>query len=234
MYTGDDGTFDIADVPIQIGVNRTLNARLQDGSRSAAVTVQVNDAHPAPVTMTLSSLGNARFTVLDTLGNPVIGLRVELLVGAGFCSGITGIQMTDANGQVTFHDVKLGTVAARAFAVGGTFVDLATGTALVTAEGQTGIGVLKFKGAGSVTGTVYFPNGSPAQGAEVTLQSNRYDERTCQLTQGESHRVTTGPSGQFNFIGVNIGSVGVTTSHPFLTTQVGAQGTLNHDGDSVT
>ena len=234
VFTNDDGSFDIPDVPVQVGVNRDVNARLQDESRYATVRIQINDATPPPVTMTLSALGNAQFTVLDALGHPVAGQRVELLVPcASSCPCAIGILTTDIHGVVLFRDLKLGAATARALSVTGTFIDVAEAKATVPGEGQTGYGVLRFGGTGSVTGVVLMPDGTPAVGALLTLRSNVYSTLTCNLDQGDSHQIQTTASGGFNLIGVNVGPVGVTATHPFLPTTVGAQGTLTHDGDSV-
>src|SRR5439155_20964961 len=118
---------------------------------------------------------------------------------------------------------KLGSVQARAFKIGEIYVDVEEGFELVPGDGQTGYGVLRFAGIGSVTGLVLMPDGRPAIGADVTLRSKFYSAETCNLATGDSHHVRTSESGRFNLIGVNVGPVGVSTTHPFLNTQVGAQ-----------
>jgi hypothetical protein len=233
VLTASDGTFELVGLIVRPATSQQIRAQSRDGLRNGGATVLVSqpDQIINNVAITLSGIGFADFTVLDAARNPVPNQQVALL---GACANECGCaaQTTNAQGKVHFENVALGTVSARAIRVG-SFVDQADVSVALTADGATAAGVLIFPGSGVVTGTVLNPDGSPALGADVSLQSKVFNEDYCSLVPGVSQRVRTDSAGKFRFSNVNIGSISVTATHPFFTTNVGAAGTLTQNGQSL-
>ncbi|HEY6351400.1 MAG TPA: Ig-like domain-containing protein, partial [Candidatus Angelobacter sp.] len=208
----------------------TVTAETQDGLRSGSVAVSLTQ--PGQVVpnanITLSGLGSAQFTVLDSSGNPVVGQNVALLGCPNACG--CGAQPTNAKGIVTFTGLPVGQISV--VAVSSTF-DVANGTASIVSDGSTGFSVLRFAGTGTVTGNVLNPDGTPSFGANLALTSNVFNQDTCSLGLGLSQQIATDQSGNFRFTSVKVGRVGVTASQPFFPTQVGAQGAIPGAGQTV-
>lgn len=235
VLTAADGTFSLPGIPVRPSVAQTLHAQSLDGLRSGQATVIVGSPNQVidGVSIALSGLGTAQFTVLDPAGLPVAGQEVRLY--GGFCVDACGClaATTDANGQARFPGLGLGTFTGRAIRVSGSFVDLAIGNATVASDGTTGFGVLQLAGSGTVTGLVVDPGGQPVLGADVSLFSNVFDADNCILGTSLSQRVQTDTAGKFTFRNVSVGRVSVSASQAFFPGAVGAQGVLQKNGDTV-
>lgn len=235
VLTAADGTFSLSGVPVLPSVAQTIHSQSLDGLRSGQATVVVGTPNQVVngVSIVLSGLGTAQFTVLDPTGHPVAGQEVRLY--GGFCIDACGCLAanTNANGQAQFPGLALGTVTGRAIKVGGSFVDLAIGNATIASDGATGFGLLQFAGSGTVAGSVVDPNGQPVLGADVSLFSNTFNADNCILGTGLSQRVQTDATGKFTFRNVNVGRVSVSASQAFFPGAVGAQGVLQKNGDTV-
>lgn len=235
VLTAADGTFSLPGIPVRPSVAQTLRAQSLDGLRSGQATVIVGTPNQVidGVSIALSGLGTAQFTVLDPAGLPVSGQEVRLY--GGFCVDACGClaATTDANGQARFPGLSLGTFTGRAIRVSGSFVDLAIGNATIATDGTTGFGVLQLAGSGTVTGVVVDPGSQPVLGADVSLFSNVFDADNCILGTSLSQRVQTDPAGKFTFRNVSVGKVSVSASQAFFPGAVGAQGVLQKNGDTV-
>ncbi len=235
VLTAADGTFSLPGVPVLPATAQMIRAQTQDGLRSGQATVVVNAPNQVieGVSIPLSGLGTAQFTVLDPAGHPVAGQEVRIL--SGLCADACGCQAatTGPSGQVQFPGLGLGTLTGRAVKVSGSFVDLAIGSATLASDGATGFGVLQFAGSGTVTGVVLDPGGQPVLGADVALSSNVFDAANCVLGQSLSQRAQTDAAGKFTFRNVDVGRVSVSASQAFFPGAVGAQGVLQKSGDTV-
>ena len=100
-------------------------------------------------------------------------------------------------------------------------------------DGETGRAILRFGGAGTVSGLVKDPDGRPAFGADIEVRSIHFDAETCSLQNGVSHRVRTAVDGRFQFSNVNVGPVSLTVSQAFFPTKIAAGGTLLRNGDHL-
>lgn len=236
VLTNPDGTYQLTGIPVEPSVSQTVTAETPDGLRSGTTTVIIsapNQVFPN-ANITLSGQGTAQFTVIDPTGKPVTGQTV--MIAGGFCNNPCGCVSgtTDGNGVVQFTGQGLGSINGLAVLNSGSFTDVASGAATITADGSTGFAVLQFKGSGTVTGNVLNPDSTPSMGANVSLSSKVYDPSMCQLIGGNSQSVQTGASGTYTFKSVNLGPVSVTASQSFFPTAVGQQGTLLKNGDTVT
>lgn len=235
LLSNPDGTFTLPGIAVKPNVSQTIFAETTDGLRSGSAPVVINTSGQvvSGIVITLSGIGSAEYTVLDPAGNPVRGVSVGLLDGS--CSDECGCNKknTDTNGKVHFDNLGLGAISARAVTSGSNFTDVATGSASILSDGSTGFGILRFNGAGTVTGSVIDPDRKPVFGAQVALSSNAFDPGSCSLRGMNSQTVGTDQNGQFHFTGVNVGPVGVTVSQIFFPTPVAAQGTITHAGQSV-
>jgi len=230
-----NGTFHLTGLLIDPTRARSIRARTRDGKRTGNVSVYVDRPSVTDVKIRLSGLGKAVFTVLDPRGEKMQGVTVRV---GGRCKDPCGCspQVTDSAGEVTFHDVPIGGLAAKAtWTSPGGGVDIAAGTATVLADGTTGFGILRFAGFGIVHGTVRYPEGQgepekggPLHGATVSLTSLYYDSGLCVLTNGYSQSARTDTSGTFRFENVNVGRVSVAAQH-FVLGRAGANGTLVKD-----
>ena len=84
-----------------------------------------------------------------------------------------------------------------------------------------------------MTGNVLDPDSKPAFGANIALTSNVFDQDTCSLVSGISQQVQTDLNGNFRFTNVKAGRVAVAASQVFFPTQVGAQGAISSQGQTV-
>ncbi|HEX2060055.1 MAG TPA: carboxypeptidase-like regulatory domain-containing protein, partial [Thermoanaerobaculia bacterium] len=234
VLSNADGTFELTGLLVKPATEQFVKAQSRDGLRNGGVKVLISQPNQviSNVAITLSGVGTAVFTLLDANRNPVVGQEVDLL---GSCWNPCGCaaKTTDSQGKVTFTNVRLGTVQARALRTQGETWDQADATISLKSDSETAFGVLIFPGTGSVTGTVLNPDGTPAMGADIRLRSKVFDEDTCSLVPGASQRVRTDSLGKFRFNGVNVGQVSVTATHPFFTTSVGAQGVIAANGSTT-
>ncbi len=228
----EEGNFSFAYMPVSPS-SQLISAYSADGMRYGQASVIVNNPDQ-PVTgilITLSDLGTAQFTVVNASGQPVVGQKVRLFSTFNSCG--YSEQTTDGNGIVTYSGLRFGIVSAKAVFSGIGYTDVAKGSANVDRANEVVHGVLKFGGAGTITGMVFNPDGGLSHGALVELISNKYDENTCELVAGLSQQLTTGTNGTFQFNRVNIGKVDVRASQAFYPTKVGATGRLEGNGDSL-
>ncbi len=226
---GNDGAFRLTGVPVRPGQSQTLNARSRDGKRAGTAAFQINHGGDvAPVAVTLSGLGSARFTVLDPAGAPLAGQEVRIVSAA--CSDPCGcsIRTTGADGQVVYEGLPVGTINVQAIRNMGTGYEAATASASVIRDGETGFGVLRFAGLGTVAGLVLDPESRPAFGADVAMVSRQfvYDGFYCGTMTRESHRGRTGTDGRFRFSGVGVGPLSLSARQDFYPTPATASGTL--------
>ena len=226
-----DGTFEIPGVKVEPFSRRQITARSRDGLRSGSASFVLN-AHDdvVDVTITLSGFGEAVYTLLDPQGQPMVNQEVRI---GGTCSDACGCvaKRTDESGRVRFGGLRVGTTGAKSRIEGNGYDDIAAAAATITRDGEIAFATLQFRGIGTVRGTVYLPDGRPAHGADVALGSRRLDPDFCDLVGGVTHRARTDTEGRFEFRNVNVGSVSVTATHPFLPTAVGSRGNLANDGD---
>src|SRR6185437_16149982 len=231
VLTDATGAFSLPGLPVQPNT-QTISARSADGLRFGNASVLISQ--PGQVVngadIKLSGLGDAKFTVLDSAGNPVANQPVALLSAGCPSECGCGAQNTASDGTVTFTGLGLGRVNAKAIS---SSFDVAEGSASITSDGSTGFGVLRFAGAGTVTGSVLDPDGKPAFGTDISLTSNIFDFDSCSLIQGSSFHIQTDTTGNFRVSNVKVGHVGVTASQTFFPTPVGAQGTLLKSGDAI-
>jgi protocatechuate 3,4-dioxygenase beta subunit len=230
LQTGADGSFRFENIPV--GTSIEVNATTLDYLRSASTRVDLTAGLTVNVALVVNGLGTAKFQVIDGSRNPVPNVLVTRMDCSQACG--CGGQNTDANGYVTFTNVQVGRLRARAFRIGST-VDTGNGDVSIAREGAIATGQIYLNGFGTVTGTVLDADGVPVFGADVEVSSNHYvnDGILCELTPGVSHRIRTDTQGRFRINNVNIGAVGVRASQAFLPTVVGANDTLVHPGDTV-
>ena len=120
---------------------------------------------------------------------------------------------------MTFDNIPPGRAKARAMRFGGGLSDVVEAIATVPRDGETGRAILRFGGAGTVSGFVSDPDNRPAFGADVEVRSIHFNAETCSLQNGVSHRVRTGVDGKFQFSNVNVGPVSLTVSQAFFPTK---------------
>ncbi len=235
LLSNADGTFTLPGIAVKPNISQNIFAQTRDGLRSGFAPVVINTSGQVVtgIVITLSGVGSAEYTVLDAAGNPVRGASVGLLDGSCFDECGCNKKNTDTNGKVRFDNLGLGSISARAVAASSGFTDVATGSASILSDGSTGFGILRFNGAGTVTGGVIDPDSKPVFGAQVALSSNAFDPGSCSLRSRNSQTVGTDQNGQFHFTGVNVGPVGVSVSQIFFPTPVAKQGTITHAGQSV-
>jgi hypothetical protein len=234
VLSGDGGMFEIAGVPVRPGVAQSVLARSRDGLRSgsAVATVNVPGQLVEGVSIVLSGIGSAVFTVVGSGGEPIAGQQVGLLNGCPSTCGCDP-QTSGADGKVTFSGLPLGTVGVRAVRSAVGFVDVANATASITKHGEAATGTLRFGGSGVVTGTVRDPQGKPAFGVDIALQSLAFSPDICGLGFTISQRVRTNTLGTFRFQGVNVGPVSVTGSQIFFPNPVTRGGALTNAGQEL-
>ncbi|MGE0454288.1 MAG: carboxypeptidase regulatory-like domain-containing protein [Vicinamibacteria bacterium] len=235
--SGQDGAYEIAGVPVRPTSSQQVSARSRDGKRRGqnAVTIAEPNQLREGVDVVLSGLGAAVFTVLDAAGQALANQEVALLFDCLDACGCRA-RTTAADGSVRFDDLPLGAIPAQAVRAGPGYVEAARATASITREGDAAFAVLRFGGAGVVTGSVLGPDGLPSFGADVALSATHFENdggSTCGLVEGVAQRTRTDTSGRFRFSGVNVGKVAVSASQPFFPTLVGAQGTLSASGQTL-
>jgi large repetitive protein len=242
VLTKADGSYSLPGLPISAG-SQIINAKTGDGLRSGTASVLISQPGQIVngVNIALSGLGTARFTVLGPDGRPVSGQAVSLLQST--CPSACGCNpikqtvqpdgsvtlsadpvLTDVNGVAVFANLPVGGVIAKAISAS---FDVAQGTATIPGDSQTGSGILRFAGTGTVTGLVVDPDSKPAFGADLLLTANVFDSDTCSLQPGNAQRVATDVTGSFKFTNVKAGHVGVTASQVFFPIKVGAQANLS-------
>ncbi len=231
-----DGTYAIPGVPVRANQSQVVAARSPDGLRNGSRSFILDSAGQqlAGVDITLSGLGSAQFTVKDPFGNLVSGQQV--LFPSDRCADACGCNpLTTSQGTVRIDGIPPGAIWAQAVRLG-TPTDVATGVALVPGDGTTGFGTLQFAGSGTVKGIVVDPDGRPLGGVSVTLSAMHFvhDQIDCGLQSGPTASSQTDMDGQFQFRGVNVGSVSVTATSALYPTQIGAQGALQENGGEVT
>ena len=229
VLSGEDGAFEITGVPVQAGVGQSVQARSRDGLRTGSAVAFVNERNQivSGVTVALSGLGSAQFTVVGPNGVPVPGLTVGLL---DRCEADCGCdpKTTDAQGKVRFDGLPIGGATARVVRSGVGFVDVATGSASVTRDGEVAQGTLRLAGAGVVSGVVRDPNGQPILGADVTLYAPVFNSDMCTLGGAVAQRVRTSVNGAYRFQAVNVGGVSVSASQIFYPVAASASGVLTN------
>ena len=226
VLSGTGGAFRIPVRP-QLSAH-TVSARTRDGKRSGFTTAIVNQAgqEATGVLITLSGLGAAEFTVLDTLGQPLPGRTVRLLDSAvNPCGRTNGV--TDALGRVTFSSLGLGSVTGQVVNQA-EITDAARARVSVSGDGSTAFAVLRVETRGAtLSGVVVDPSNHPVFGADVDLQSPAYAEDFaagfCGMRQTVTHRARTGVDGRFTFSGIHPGLAGVTARQDFFPTAVAQQ-----------
>jgi hypothetical protein len=237
-----DGAFVLRDVPVPATPrNSTVTARSADGRRNGSASYQltINGQFPADVVVTLSGVGRATFTVLGPDNHGVPNLEVGLPGACGNPCGCTA-RRTDGAGVVTFENLPVGSVQAQAFWDRRTYIDFASASAVIPGDGQTGFGILRFNGAGSVKVKVLDETGDPVGASDVTLSANkfRYDptQQLCGLAQASITLRTTiqgATPGEVRFDNVLVGAYGVRATNPFAPgSVVGEAGTLTQNGQT--
>ncbi len=227
-----EGRYEIRGVPVRPTASETFEATSADFARKGQASRTVSAPGVVDgVDIQLSGLGRAAFTVLDAAGAPVAGQQVSLL--AGTC-GVARVGTTDAQGLVEFADVALGSARAAAVRPLPGLTDFASATAPVTREGETGFGILRFGGAGVVTGSVVDGSGAAVAGARVSLTSRVYDAAACGFASRESHLATTDAQGRFRFAAVNVGPITVVARDPWSAITTTARATLGTPGVDLT
>jgi hypothetical protein len=234
LLSAADGSFELFGVPVQPNQAQSVLARSRDGLRSgsASFTLNTNGQVTPPITIALSGLGGAEFTVLSATGTPVVGQQVGLL---DRCTAACGCapETTNAQGKVTFHDLPIGAVHVHAVRSGQSFVDVAGASASITQDGQLATGTLRFGGSGIVSGVVKGPNGQPVFGAEVALSSPYFNADYCSLVGGVSQNMRTDSLGRFRFQAVNLGSISVTASQAFFPNPTTRSSALTQNGQEL-
>ncbi|MEA2464338.1 MAG: large repetitive protein, partial [Acidobacteriota bacterium] len=206
-------------------------AATRDGLRTGRNTIIVDQPNQvlSNVVITLSGLGVVEITVTDAAKNPISDQEVALLGNCDNACGCIAVK-TDGQGRARFTELPIGRITARATRNGAGYYDQAQTSVSLTRDGETVFGILAFPGVGSVAGIVLDPDGKPTLGADVSLRSKLFDEDSCSLVDGVSHRMRTDESGRFQFNGVNIGNVSVTATQSFYPTAAGESFTLNAAG----
>jgi len=235
VLSDDSGAFEIPGVQVQPLVTRTVLAQSRDGLRSGTASATLNVAGQIVdgITVVLSGVGSAEFTLLGPTGAPVAGQDVGILDRCEAECGCKPLK-TGADGKVRFDGLPLGTVTVRAVRNGVGFVDVVTGSAAITRNNEVATATLRFAGSGVVKGNVRDPNNQPAFGADVTLQALVFDPTTCSLVNGIAQRVRTNTAGDYRFVGVNVGPVTVTTSQIFFPTPASRSGALTEANQELT
>ncbi|HEY6308047.1 MAG TPA: carboxypeptidase regulatory-like domain-containing protein [Candidatus Angelobacter sp.] len=240
VLSNPNGTYSLTGIPIST-TNQTIQAFTRDGLQNGSAKVLVNQPGQVVngINITLSGLGTAQFTVLDANGNPVVGQAVAITNGCSSACGCNPVTTTVSNGTVTvssnpvltdvhgnavFTNMPVGSIGAKAVS---SALDVADGSASIPANGATGFATLRFKGNGTVIGTVVDPDGKPSFGANLALTANIFDSVACEVIPGPAQQVQTDLTGSFKFNGVKAGPVSVTASQVFFPVQVGAQGNLS-------
>ncbi|HET8775704.1 MAG TPA: carboxypeptidase regulatory-like domain-containing protein [Thermoanaerobaculia bacterium] len=231
ILAGGDGRFTLPQVLVKPNVAQEILAATRDGLRTGRNTIIVNEPNQTlqNVVITLSGLGVVEITVTDSANNPISDQEVALLGNCNNACGCVAVK-TNAQGRARFTDLSIGRITARATRTGPGYVDQTQTSVSLTRDGETAFGILAFSGVGSVAGIVLDPDNHPALGADVYLRSKVFDEDSCSLVAGVSHRVRTDESGRFSFNGVNLGNVSVTAQHPFFPTAAGESFSLSTAG----
>jgi hypothetical protein len=229
VQSGSDGSFLLPGLEVKPGSLQSVSARTRDG-RSGTASFVLNAPGTVHRDVVLSGLGSALLQVVGPRGEPLSDLDVAVLDG---CDDPCGCRFgkTGPDGQVRFDGLPAGTTRVQALKLGAT-LDAARAPVTILGDGDVAQVTLRLGGLGTVSGIVLDPDGRPALGADVVLQSNRFvsDGSVCGLAYGTSHRSRTGSDGRFSVPRVNAGPVSATASQAFYPTQAGASGVV---ADSV-
>ena len=220
VLSSEAGAFSIPVVPRL--TSHPVSATTRDRKRSGQTSVQVVTSGQVVTgaLITLSGLGAAEFTVLDTGGQTLPGRTVRLLSGADPCGSTAGT--TDSMGRARFLDLPLGLVTGQ-IVNSGEIVDVARASVSIAGDGQTGFGILRVETrASSISGTVVDSVGQAVFGAEVELVSPMLvqESQFCGMKSVVTHRARTGLDGRFNFSGVHPGRVYASATQAFFPTRV--------------
>jgi hypothetical protein len=234
VLSTEGGAFEIPGVLVMNGQPQTVQATSRDGLRSGSALASVNQAGQVVqgVSIVLSGLGSAAFTVLSPSGAALPGMQVGLLDRCDAACGCNPAT-SDANGKVQFDGLPLGSASARVLRSGANFIDVATASVSITHDGETANGVLRFAGSGVVSGTVRDPQGHPVYGADVALSAPVFNSDYCTLSGSIAQRVRSNSAGAFRFTAVNVGSLSVTASQTFYPNPVSKSGALTQDGQEL-
>lgn len=233
-----DGTFSLANAPVS-PTPQLIAAYSPDGARQGNATVLLNQTGQVlnGVVVTLAGQGTLDLLLLDAFGQPVPNTQV-VVTRAGSrmftnaCLGIAG-GTTDALGHVVIPNLEVGTVAVKSVWLANGYYDVATLSTAIPAHGVTTSAVMRFDGAGTVTGLVRDAAGAPVTGADVQISANRFDPSSCSLVGGGTHAVRTGADGRFTAPNVLAGQVGVRVSQSFFPAPVTASGVIVGNGDTL-
>ncbi len=195
VLTDADGRFRITDVPVPPQPrNDTVSARTLDGRRTGSAPVQVTSLGQIPgpedLRITLSGVGQAQFTVLGPDNLPVKDVQVSL---PGACTNPCGCatRVTGPSGIVTFENLPVGSVSARAFRSLTGYVDYVEGRLDIPGDGQTGYGVLRFGGVGKVRVKVRDEAGDPVGASDVTLRTLSFQYDPTRVVCGLEESIRT-------------------------------------------
>ena len=161
--TNATGEFELPDVPLGQRTITALHAPTQStGSITASLTVPNETVN---VQIVLEARGTITGIVADGSGAPVAGLKVFLL------GGLNRAGLTDAQGGYRFEHVPVGSYQVSAFTED--FSDGNIVSTRLTFRGEVRVANVRFRGKGTVTGTVFADDGVTPLGARVGLSELR-------------------------------------------------------------
>ncbi|MGB2715170.1 MAG: Ig-like domain-containing protein [Vicinamibacterales bacterium] len=161
--TNATGAFELQDVPLGQRPITALHAPTQStGSIIASLTVPNETVN---VQIVLEARGTITGIVTDGSGAPVPGLKVFLLGGLNLAG------LTNAQGGYRFEHVPVGSYQVSAFTPD--FSDGNIVTTRLAFRGEVRVANVKFRGKGTVTGTVLAADGETPLGARVGLSELR-------------------------------------------------------------
>ena len=205
VLSSEAGVFSIPVVPRLS--SHSVTAMTRDRKRTGQTSAQVVTSGQVVTgaLITLSGLGAAEFTVVDTGGQPLPGRTVKLL-NSGFdpCGGTSAT--TDNLGRARFSDLPLGSVTGQVVNEG-EIVDAARASVPISGDGQTVFGILRVETrASAISGTVVDSQGQPVFGAEVELLSpafvrEDFPSQFCGMKNVVTHRARTHHKSRFSFSG---------------------------------
>ena len=161
--TDVNGRYTFQFVPIGSFVVDVTDSATGDRGRT---TNQINaNNETRTVNVVLNGVGSAVVTVRDAGGNPVSDANVIVNSGSQYGGTYTGA--TDANGTAAFNNVLAGSISVSATSSATGLSGYANGT---VAQGGTVNINITLQQTGTITGTIYMPDGiTPAAGMDVRL-----------------------------------------------------------------
>lgn len=191
------------------------------GGISGSASGNVAVGGTTPITLQLQPVGVIQGTVRAVDGiTPVPGATVRL-------SGLVARQSTtESDGSFRFEDLPLGTYSVEAVDTDGRIRARLVGIVLAT-NGDVATRDLIFIGEGSVSGIVSNPDGSPAPGIHVSVQSTN-------PAIGGFFSATTDSQGLYNVTAVPVGPFIATAANPALQLLGETIGQIDQDGQEVT